>query len=445
MFSFSMFPSATTIDLYLAASLIGFATGTAISTLLLILTVRAAKLPSSNAASILFATCCLMWNLSGLAHSVALTCGAPEQGRAALIILACQYTAAAAWPFTVISLWSPLATMHWQKFGCRSLQALAVITGVLIVVPLWLDVSTVAVSSMLALKKLTPYNGALLLTLAIALFRDRLASRAMKLSVLAMLVGSFGAMSGVLITQLMLYGPVGGGLLRAMSEQITLLIVLGAFFLFSRFRFSDLFIRRSLRVLLAAIAAVAFTLSYYTLASFRLEGHVTFPATARASVQTLMVIPLMVLFTVIDRRIGEFVNRWIFRAPDYRALVRELSEKLAHLRSETEIASVVETAAVQSLNLRAAQLMPLVNLSNSSLLTSSWQQARGPEPDWLNAVSDGELVELACDGQFLGRHTRNDVELLSSGSIGGPGHPHPRHLARVGAARPGNRRGKLSA
>src|SRR6202451_201896 len=105
---FSMFPNAIAINLYLAASLIGFATGTAISILLLVLTVRAGTLPGASAANFLFVTCCLIWNLGGLAHSVALTCGAPEEGRGALIILACQYTAAAAWPITVISLWSPL-------------------------------------------------------------------------------------------------------------------------------------------------------------------------------------------------------------------------------------------------------------------------------------------------------------------------------------------------
>ena len=171
------------------------ATGTAISILLLVLTVRAAKLPGASAANILFATCCLIWNLSGLAHSVALTCGAPEQGRAALILLACQYTAAAAWPIAVLSLWTPLATLHWQRIGFRSLQALAVITCTLIVIPLWHGVLNGVISSLLFFKKLTPYNGAILLTLGIALFRERLASRAMRLPVLAMLVGAFGAMT----------------------------------------------------------------------------------------------------------------------------------------------------------------------------------------------------------------------------------------------------------
>ena len=412
MFSVSRFSSAIAINLYLAASLIGFATGAAISILLLILIVRAAKLPGASAASFLFVTCCLIWNLAGLAHSVALTCGAPEQGRAALIILACQYTAAAAWPITVLSLWSPLATLHWQRIGCRLLQALAMITCTFIVIPLWHGVLTGENSSLLFLKLSTPYNGAILLTLGIALFRKRLASRTMRLPVLVMLVGAFGAMTAVLITQLFPLNHVVGDLLRVVSEQITLLVVLGAFFMLARFRFSDLFIRHSLKVVLAALTAVAITLSYYILSFFRFEGHVAYPGAARACVKTLTAVLMLVVFTLVDRRIGEYVNRWIFRAPDYRTLLRELSEKVAPLRSETEIADAVETSARQSLGLRDAHLVTLENLTRTSLPTLNWPPPNVPEPNWLNAVNDGELVEF--DGQNPGRagRTQDEVELL---------------------------------
>jgi len=408
-----MFSGSITISLYLAASLIGFATGTAISILLLVLTVRAAKLQGASGAGFLFVTCCLIWNLGGLAHSVALTCGAPEQGRAALIILACQYTAAAAWPITVISLWSPLATLRWQRIGCRSLQALAVITCTVIVIPLWHGVLTgVNSASLLFLKESTPYNGAILLTLGIALFRERLISRTMRLPSLAMLVGAFGALTAALIQQVLPFDRVVSDLLRVVSEQITLLIVLGAFFLFARFRFSDLFIRHSLKLLLAALTALVLTLVHYSLSFFRFEGRVPFPGAARASLETLTAVPILVLFTFVDRHIGECVNRWIFRAPDYRALLRELSEKLAQLRSEAEIADAVETAARQSLELRAAQLVTLENLSKTSLPTSNWPHSHGPEPDWLNVVNDGELVELDCQHPYHAGHTQDEVELL---------------------------------
>jgi two-component system LytT family sensor kinase len=100
------------------------------------------------------------------------------------------------------------------------------------------------------------------------------------------------------------------------------------------------------------------------------------------------------------------------RAPDYRALLRELSEKLAQLRSEAEIADAVETAARQSLELKAAQLVTLENLSKTSLPTSTWPHLHGPEPDWLNAVNDGELVELECQHPYHEGHAEDEVELL---------------------------------
>jgi len=408
-----MFSGSIAISLYLAGSLIGFATGTAVSILLLVLIVRAAKLQGASAASFLFVTCCLIWNLGGLGHSVALTCGAPEQGRAARIILACQYTAAAAWPITVLSLWSPLATVRWQRIGCRSLQALAVITCTMIVIPLWHGVLTgVNSASLFFLKESTPLNGAVLLTLGIALFRERLISRAMRLPSLAMLVGAFGALTAAFIQQVLPFDRVVSDLLRVVSEQITLLIVLGAFFLFARFRFSDLFIRHSLKVLLAALTALVLTLIHYSLSLFRFAGRVPFPGAARACLETLTAVPMLVLFTFVDRHIGEGVNRWIFRAPDYRALLRELSEKLAQLHRETEIADAVETAARESLELRAAQLVALENLSKTSLPTSNWPQSHGLEPDWLNAVNDGELVELDCQHPYQAGHTLDEVELL---------------------------------
>ena len=136
-----------------------------------------------------------------------------------------------------------------------------------------------------------------------------------------------------------------------------------------------------------------------------------YPEAARACVETLTAVPMLALFTFLDRRIGECVNRWIFRAPDYRTLLRELSQRLALLRSETEIADAVVTTARQSLELRAAQLVRLENLSKTSLPTFNWPHSKGAEPDWLNAVNDGELVELDCQPPHAG-HAQDEVELL---------------------------------
>jgi two-component system LytT family sensor kinase len=406
-----MFAGSTPITLYLAASLIGFATGTAISILLLILTVRTAKLRGETAAAFLFVTCCLIWNLSGLTHSIALTWGAPEQGRTALISLACQFTAAATWPLTVISLWKPLAASRWQRIRCMLLQVLAAVAGSVIVIGFWRGVLTDAnCGSLYLLKESTPYNGAILLTLGIVIFRDRLVSQTMWLPSLAMLGGAFGATAATLTQQMLPFDPVVSDLLRAFSEQITLLIVLGAFFLFARFRFSDLFIRHSLRILLAALTAVALMLAYHSLSLLRFEGRLVDRQAAQACLEVLMAVPLLFVFTLVDRRIGECVNGWVFHAPNYRTLLRELMEQLTHLRTETEIIDAVETTARQSLDLRSAQLVALEKLASLEEVSATGMlKSNLPKLAWMDAVSDGELVELDRNDPY---HARNDVELL---------------------------------
>jgi two-component system, LytTR family, sensor kinase len=365
---------------YLAASLIGFAAGTAISVLLLVFTVRAARLPGTGLANILFSGCSLVWNLGGLAHTIAITWGAPEHGRAALVLLAVQFTGAAAWPISLLAIWSPLATLTWQKAGCKTLQILSVVSCAGILIPLWLGVfEGIRFETLLILKESTAYNGAILLTLGIALCRDHLVSRAMRLPSLAMLVGVFGATLAVLIQQLFPSHPVLCSILRVASEQITLFIVLGAFFLLARFRFSDVFIRYCMRMLLVALTAAAFSLVDAGVVRLHLGSHATFHEAARFMIETLAAGMLLFLFTFADRRIVACADRWIFQAPDYRMLVRQLSELLMQLRREPEIAAAVENFARQTLDLKDVRLMAVERL---------------PVPSWRDAIVEGEIVEL---------------------------------------------------
>jgi len=123
---------------YLAASLIGFAAGTVISALLLALTLRASKLHGTSAANILFAVCSLLWNLAGLAHTVAITLGALESSRVAQALLASQFTAAAAWPASLLAIWSPLAVhSSRQRSGFKVLHALSLVNFAVIAILLW--------------------------------------------------------------------------------------------------------------------------------------------------------------------------------------------------------------------------------------------------------------------------------------------------------------------
>lgn len=385
-------------SVYLAASLIGFLAGTAISFLLLVLTLRARRLPGTRMANLLFTVCCLTWNLAGFAHAIVTTLGIPDPGRSVRTFLAFQFSAAAAWPIPVLALWSPLASHPRQKNALRLLRSLAVLSCAIIVAVLWYGVfNALNQKTVISLKESTAYNGAILLLLAIALFRDRLLSRPMRIPSLAILTGVFGATLADVSQQVLPFDPVVCNVLRSISEQLTLFIVLGAFFLFARFRFSDLFIRNSVRLMLAALVAAAFLVFDRAASSLGFERRAAFPAAARFFVEALAVAVTLFLFRFVDRHIRDCVDRWLFHAPDTRAVLRQLSETLAHLGEDSRIAEAAETVAQKALDLRTVKLVRADKL---------------PLSGRVDAIADGEMVEV--DGQYssLSWAGLADVELL---------------------------------
>src|SRR5262249_20295017 len=94
-----------TADSHLIGDLIGFTAGLAITILLLILTIRAAKLPGTPVANIVLALCSLIWNLGGLVHVVELALGLPREAQQVVIASAVQFTGAAIWPIPMLAIW----------------------------------------------------------------------------------------------------------------------------------------------------------------------------------------------------------------------------------------------------------------------------------------------------------------------------------------------------
>jgi hypothetical protein len=365
---------------FLTASLIGFAAGTAISVLLLVLTVRAAKVPGTPVANILFAACALVWNVGGLACAGMITTGAPQHGLLERTLFAIQFTSAAVWPIPLLAIWKPLAFHSWQRKGCLALQALAMTSGVVIVILLWIGAfGGMSEKALILQKEATSYNATILLCMGIALFRNRLASRTMWLPLTAILAGVLGATLAIVISEAFVRDPAVCTVMHVASEQSTLLIVLGAFFLLTRFRFSDLFIRFSIRVLLATLTAVAFFLIERLPFLLGFEEQTAYPQATRVFLETSLAVILLFAFAYLDGILRTHIERWVFRAPDYRNLVRHVSERLAGLHIEREIAGAAEDAARDALSLNAVLIIAIESL---------------PRLHRHEAISDGAVVEV---------------------------------------------------
>ena len=348
----------------LTSDLIHFTTSLLITAVLLVLTLRAARLPGTPLANILCAVCGIFWSAGGLARVLLLAAGLPHTARWVLDAQALQYSGAAAFPVAILGVWRPFAELPWQRNAARVLQICAVVSAAAIVAMLW-----ISPASML---RPTAYNAAIFLVLgAAATLRRGSTPRAVYLPSLAIVAALCGAI-------LMMLPRQASDGLPALAAHLILLMVLCTFLLFARFRLADQFIRYTMRILLAALWAGVLAALTTAPTTWQVLHRAQFPAAIHAFLLVLGVNALLFSISFMDEHISKPVNRWLFRAPDYRAETRKLAAQLRDLEDERKIADAVEEAARRPLELGEARVVPL--------------DSAGDAP-WPAALLEGETVE----------------------------------------------------
>lgn len=358
---------ATANNLFIAGSLIGFSVGLAITVLLVIFTVRALRIPGATRANLQCAICALIWNAGGLGHSIVSALSPSKENPMEMFALAVQFTGAAVWPVPMLLAWSPFALQRWQKAGMRALTIMALIIACVVVVALWANaIFHVGRGHEIALKEFTSFNASLvMIPAAILVLRGGVHSRTTRIASIVILLGVLATTLGVIVLEG--FGCTGNlaAALALMSEQSTLLIVLGAFFLFAHFRFADVFIRYSVSILLAGGFAVMLTFGIRSSLLWHLSLRSQFTGAISAYVASALTATVLVVFVHLDRSSEAFVNRWIFRAPDYKLAARRLGEFLSRLHADSEIGAAVEDAVRSILEVEDARLLTLDELSTS--------------------------------------------------------------------------------
>lgn len=416
---------ATANNFFIAGSLIGFSVGLAITVLLVIFTVRALRIPGATRANLQCAICALVWNAGGLGHSIVSALSPSKESSMEMFALAVQFTGAAVWPVPMLLAWSPFAVQRWQKAGMRVLTIVAFVIACVVVVALWADaIFHVGRGHEIGLKELTSFNASVvMISAAILVLRGGVHSRTTRLASLVILLGVLATTLGIVILEV--FGCTGNlaAALALMSEQSTLLIVLGAFFLFAHFRFADVFIRYSVSILLAGGFAVMLTLGVRTLLLWHLSIRSPFTGGISVFAASVLAAAVLVVFVYLDRRSEAFVNRWIFRAPDYRLASRRLGEVLSRLHSESEIGAAAEHSVRSTLEVEAARLLTWDELST-----------------WAGSIdmADGEPLEISPSNPLGAAIQMPHLELLVPVRVAG-------QLRAVLAVSPGRaRRGLVS-
>ena len=342
---------------FFAGDLIGFTTGLLITILLLVLTLRAAKLPGTPLANIVFAICGLLWSAGGLLHTGLLATGRTSPASSVLASMALQYTGAALFPVPILAIWRPFAVREWQRRAARILQILSWVSAAGIAARLWyaplfggtpMPFSTVW--------RTTAYNAGLFIVLgaAISLRRDSML-RAVYGPSLAIVGAVCGAAIAIPLARYTQYaGPIGW-VFAFIGSHLILLALLLAFLLFARFRYADVFIRYGVRILLAGAWATLLSATAQSPAAMRVAQHASSPAAMHVFIVILLANAFLLSFTFVDDRLTAAVTRWLFREPDYRTFLRQLAATLRDLHSADEVGRALEDAARAPLELNGAR------------------------------------------------------------------------------------------
>jgi len=382
-----------------AGELVGLTAGLLITVLLLVLTLRTLKLPGAPAANVVFAACALCWTAGGLADAALQASEVAFGALSRHLANGLQFLGAVSFPIPILATWRLVAARPTQRIALRYVQVLAVVSAACLAgVLLQADLSASGSHRLAMVQHLPGYNAAIFLSLGAAIvLRRKSAPRAIYIPssvIVAAMVGSTVAMT---IARSLSFTARPGATLSAIGSHLLLFVVLGSFFLFARFRFADVFVRYSVRILLAGAFAIVLAVAAHWIVIANLSGHAPRSAAFHVFGITLLAAVLMLVFAFADEPLTRFVNRWLFHSPDYRACSRQLAETLRGMQAESDVATAVEDSVRYSLVLEGARLVSLDRAALSG------------RPEFL---LEGEIVELSPADPVRSRLPLPNVEFV---------------------------------
>ena len=351
--------------------LIGYTTGFLITLVLLVLTLRAAKLPGTPIANITFAVCAFLWSAGGLARAVYLGSGISHFDAFPSIAFRVQYTGAATFPIAIFAIWGRFAVQDWQKRAARILQVVALVSACAIALSLWLSLLPRHATT-----TLITYNAGILLVAGpLVLLRRESTPRSVYVPSFVIL---WAVVSAALLSLIASYSRSRdfAASLNFVGFHFALLVIVFSFLLFARFRYADLFIRYGVRILLASLWAFFIAM----MAQSALVGHIADQMPTRMTLHIFLVLitatGLLLSFTFVDEKIAGLVIRMMFRAPDYRELARQFTNRIRDMHQQPEILAALEQAAREPLELQAARIVAVDDLP------------------WPKEIADGQITEI---------------------------------------------------
>lgn len=349
---------------YLEAKMIaqtsGFAMGTALAALLLVLVYRSGGI--GRGPRFLFAVCILIANCAGLVKNIALLADPYLNPALEGKIRSVGFAAAALLPYSILLVWRDNAISENRRKLGNWLVMWSAMSGALIGIALICGafasarISHIPVLHFLlaqdAVGNLTFYNGlALLLVGGIALLPGTLSSTIDRVAFTLMLTGlSISTASAIVATNV---HPLRGvaQIVEVTRFQSIILLVIGVFFYFSRFRAADIFAKYALRLLLAGGLTIASALILFG-PLFTTIRTAALPRAAGVLSTATVLTGAILLYVWIGKWIDLLVERRVFGKRDPRLTIQELRQRLGLINSKSAVLSLTHSVAAEVLAMK---------------------------------------------------------------------------------------------
>jgi two-component system LytT family sensor kinase len=346
-----------------------FGVGATLATLLLILALRSSE--KQRAVRFGFALCTLTFTVSACVAMVGYSVSQSLQSPIVVLATDFAFFAAVTWPVTILGLWAQGSfSSEWRRQLGRAVIGLAALSAVILTVShlAGLLPARTEYGMISPLDALLPaeYNGLFFFwTGAFVFLPGRLRGWLSWVSVASLLAGM--SLSTIhALEETFGEAPVWlHSVVNFARPFNVVLLVAGGLFGLSRFRFSDIFAQRGLRILLGALIALA--IAYLARVMF---GPATDeePSSMKLAVLAFAIIIWIsiVLYAKITAVSDWLVDRQIFRQTDYRHALKSFRESVSN---ESDAGAIFETGralAKKTLRIADAVIRPDDNAEDSA-------------------------------------------------------------------------------
>ena len=394
------------------AQTFGFATGTSLSALLLVLVYRPGG--KNRGSRFLFAACILIANSAGLFKNLALLADPNLSLVLEQRIRSIGFAAGALVPCGILPVWRTNAISSFRRRAGSWLVLYAAVSGGLIaaavIAQAWAPQQSVPgtdlhlLTSQDGIGNLAIYNGLLALVLGGAVLLPGTLKGPKDLIAVALMITGLCVSTTGAVAMLFIHPPGTIAQLAQVARfQGIILLVIGAFFYFSHFQAADVFAKSALRVLLAgALALVGSLLLFGPFASIVRKSPLP-QATA-----TLLAAAILCATIIVYVRFGNWIDlvveRRVFGKRDPRRIIQDFRQRIGSLDSSEPLMSLARSVAAEALAMRPED----VELEPDSLGSGSPADVLIPIPSRNNSIQ--LAVSLRGDRRTL---LTTEIDLLN--------------------------------